>query len=418
MRSHLVHFTIFLFLIGSRPGTTQEVFSLQKALQTAKINNPVLKTEQYNIRIAEADIITAHLRPNLNLNNESLQLMNSSYFEESPKWYSGYNRETFWQLSKPFQVAGQRKHKIETARNEVRLAEKEYLESERNLFLDVAGKWLEVWAAQKQMDILEFAKNNIDSLLLTDRRRYDSQVITQTDLYRTELLAKQYELQHRTALQEINNREKELRLLLGVTEEVTVDTSDQFLLEIPGTLDSLVRQSVEHRSDVDAAKSMIQLSESEMKLQKSLSYPQPELGLVWNPQGTLPFFGISFTVDLPVFDRNQGEIQKSAVVRDQAEYYLYSVQKQIETEISVAFSSYQHHQENIEEYQSLLEQSETILENVKRTYMIGGTTIIDFLEAQRSWLEIQQQYYEAMEQYRISYIELLYASGLINQLAL
>src|SRR5690625_1184617 len=185
------------------------------------------------------------------------------------------------------------------------------------------------------MDILLYAKNNIDSLLQIDQRRFHSQVITQTDLYRTELLARQYELQHRTALQEIDNRQKELRFLLGGTGEVVVDTSDQFLLDIPETLDSLIRQSLQYRSDIEAAKSMIEVSESEMKLQKSLSYPQPELGLVWNPQGTLPFFGISFTVDLPVFDRNQGEIQKSAILRDQAEYYLYAVQKQIETEFSV-----------------------------------------------------------------------------------
>lgn len=417
MRLHLI-FIVFLFFIGGHPGKSQEVYSLRKALRTARVNNPVLKAEQFNIRIAQADIVTAHLRPNFELTNESLQLMNPSHFEDNTRWYSGYNRETFWQLSKPLQVAGLRKHKIETARRNVRLAEKEYSENERNLFLDVAGKWLEVWAAQKQMDILLYAKNNIDSLLQIDQRRFQSQVITQTDLYRTELLARQYELQHRTALQEIDNRQKELRFLLGGTGEVVVDTSDQFLLDIPETLDSLIRQSLQYRSDIEAAKSMIEVSESEMKLQKSLSYPQPELGLVWNPQGTLPFFGISFTVDLPVFDRNQGEIQKSAMLRDQAEYYLYAVQKQIETEISVAFSSYQYHQENIEEYQSLLQQSQMILDNVRRTYLMGGTTIIDFLEAQRSWLEIQQQYYEAMEQYRISYIELLYASGLINQLAL
>lgn len=417
MRLYYLHFTIILFFMGY-PGKAQEVFSLKEALRTAKHNNPDLKIEQFNIRIAEADVVTAHLRPNFELTNESVQLTNSSYFDDNTRWFSRYNRETFWQLSKPLQVAGLRKHKIETARKNVHLAEKEYAESERNLYLDVAGKWMEVWAAQKQMDILLQAKENIDSLLLIDRRRYDSQVITQTDLHRTELLARQYELQHRTALREINHREKELRWILGVTEEVTVDTSDQFLLDVPETLDSLIRLSLQERSDVDAAKSMIDVSESEMKLQKSLSYPQPELGLIWNPQEAVPFFGFSFTIDLPVFDRNQGEIQKASVLRHQAESYLYSVEKQIETEISVAFSSYELQKENVAEYESLLEQSQTILDNVRQTYMMGGTTIIDFLEAQRSWLETQQQYYEAMEQYRVSYIELLYATGLINQLAL
>ena len=74
--------------------------------------------------------------------------------------------------------------------------------------------------------------------------------------------------------------------------------------------------------------------------------------------------------------------------------------------------------ENIEQFEELLIQSETILENVKQAYLMGGTTIIDFLEAQRSWLEIQQEHYEAQQAYIESHVQLLYATGLINQLAL
>ena len=61
----------------------QENYTLQKALQTARANNPVLKTEQYNIDIAEAEIITAKLRPNPILNNETVQIMDSEYFSEN-----------------------------------------------------------------------------------------------------------------------------------------------------------------------------------------------------------------------------------------------------------------------------------------------------------------------------------------------
>ena len=75
------------------------------------------------------------------------------------------------------------------------------------------------------------------------------------------------------------------------------------------------------------------------------------------------------------------------------------------------------HQENTLNFQEVLEQSQTILDNVKYAYLKGGTTIIDFLEAQRSWLDTQQDYFNALEQYRKSYLQLLYATGLINQLA-
>lgn len=395
----------------------QTNYTLQRALQTARTNNPVLKTEQFNIGIAQTDIITAKLRPNPILNNQTLQLIKPSQFPVNTDWYHGQNRQVWWQLTKPFQIAGQRKYKIDVANKNVLFAEKNYTETERNLYADVAAKWLDVWTAQKQLDILITAKSNIDSLVITNQLRYKNQVITQTDLFRTELLSKQYAIQYKTALQEVINKRKELSFLLGTQDSVSIDTADNFLFSIPANIDSLLTQSLQNRSDILTAKSLIEVSNSNIKLQKSLAFPQPELGFIWNPQNTIPYFGIFATIDLPIFNRNQGEIKKSYLLKDQAEQHLFTIQNQLQTEITNAYASYQLQQQNIQNFQTVLQQSQTILDNVKYAYLKGGTTIIDFLEAQRSWLEIQQQYYDALQQYRQSYIQLLYATGLINQLA-
>lgn len=411
----LTSVVIFIFCFQVK---AQENYTLQKALQTARNNSPILKTEQLNIGIAQTDIITAKLRPNPILNNQSLQLMQPSQFPANTDWYNGQNRQVWWQLTKPFQIAGQRNYKIEVANKNVSFAEKNYSEMERNLFSEVAARWLEVWTAQKQLDIIEIAKSNIDSLVLTNQLRYKNQVITQTDLLRTELLAKQYAIQYKTALQEVINRQNELKFLLGVQNDVSIDTADNFLFTMPPNIDSLLKQSLQHRSDIQTVNSLIDVSNSNIQLQKSLAFPQPELGFIWNPQNTIPYFGIYATIDLPVFNRNQGEIKKSYLLKEQYEQQLFTIQSQIQTEISVAFSNYQLQQQNLESFNVLLQQSQTILDNVKYAYLKGGTTIIDFLEAQRSWLDTQQQYYNAMQAYRQSYIQLLYTTGLINQLAL
>lgn len=412
MRSRIIQIltsvTIFTFCFQVK---AQENYTLQKALQTARNNNPILKTEQLNISIAQTDIITAKLRPNPILNNQSLQLMQPSQFPANTDWHNGQNRQVWWQLTKPFQIAGQRNYKIEVANKNVSFAKKNYSETKRNLFSEVAARWLEVWTAQKQLDIIEIAKSNIDSLVLTNQLRYKNQVITQTDLLRTELLAKQYAIQYKTALQEVINRQNELKFLLGVQNDVSIDTADNFLFTMPPNIDSLLKQSLQHRSDIQTVNSLIDVSNSNIQLQKSLAFPQPELGFIWNPQNTVPYFGIYATIDLPVFNRNQGEIKKSYLLKEQYEQQLFTIQSQIQTEITVAFANYQLQQQNLESFNVLLQQSQTILDNVKYAYLRGGTTIIDFLEAQRSWLETQQQYYEANQSYRQSYIHLLYATG-------
>ena len=396
----------------------QETYTLQRALQIAKTHNPVLKTEKFNLRLAESDIVSARLRPNFILSHESLQVVESGDFAPETPWYNNQNREMLWEISKPIQIAGQRKNKIAVATKSFSLEENSYSETERNLFLEVAVKWLEVWEVQKQLQLIESAKNNIDSLLYTNKARYRNQIITQTDLFRTELLAKQYALQHKTAQLEVINHQKEFGFLLGMEREIKIDTSDTFLGILPENLAQLIAQSFENRSDVQTTKSLIDVSDSNINLQKSLAYPEPEVGIIYNSQHSVPHLGLSFSVDLPFTNRNQGEIQKSHHLKEQAEQQLATLEQQIQTEVSTAFANYKLQQQNIEDYEVLLEQSQTILNNVKYAYLKGGTTIIDFLEAQRSWLETQQEYFEAVHSFRLSYVNLLYTTGLINELAL
>lgn len=410
-------FSIAFCILLCFSAAAQYHYTLQQALQTARTKNPALKTEKFNIAIAQTDLITARIRSNPTLNNQSLQLMQPSRFPADAHWPNRQNRQVWWQLTKSFQVAGQRRYKIDAANKNFAFAEKSYTEIERNLFLEVAAKWLEVWSAQKQLDILSTAKGNIDSLVTTNQIRFKNQVITQTDLYRTELLSRQYAIQYKTARQNLANKQSVLRYLLGVQDSISIDMDDNFPFSIPQSMDSLLSQSLQNRSDILTAKSLIDFSDSNIKLQKSLAYPQPELGMIWNPQNSIPYFGIYATIDLPIFNRNQGEIKKSFLLKDQAEQRLYTTQNQLYTEIKTAFASYQLQQQNVGNFQTVLHQSQAILDNVKYAYLKGGTTIIDFLEAQRSWLEIQQQYYDALQQYRQSYIQLLHTTGLINQLA-
>jgi cobalt-zinc-cadmium efflux system outer membrane protein len=172
--------------------------------------------------------------------------------------------------------------------------------------------------------------------VMTNQNRYKNQVITQTDLYRTELLSKQYAIQYKTAMQEFVNRQTELRFLLGVQDSISVDMGDNFLFSIPAGIDSLLTQSLQSRSDIIATKSLIEVSNSNIKLQKSLAYPQPELGVIWNPKNSIPYLGIYATIDLPFFNRNQDEIKKSYLLKNQAEQHLVTIQSQLQTEIKTA----------------------------------------------------------------------------------
>jgi cobalt-zinc-cadmium efflux system outer membrane protein len=408
---------LILVLMGMASARAQTTYNLQQALQTAKSNNPILKREQFNVDISQADITTAQLRPNVILNNQSLQLVQSSKFPENTGWFNGANRQVWWQVTKPFQLPVQRENKINFAQQNVRLTQKQYADTERHLFQSVAQKWLDVWAARKQLDLLGTAKANIDSLANINRLRLKNQVITSTDLARTELLANQYDIQLKSASQEYRNQLSNLKFLMGVQDSIRIDTTDQFAFAFPDQMDAIVEQALQNRTDIQAIKSTMDVANANIKLQRSSALPVPELGLIYNPQNKAHYMGVYGTIEIPIFSRNQGEIKKSQVLKQQAEQDLRATETQVQTEIGTAYKSYITHRQNLQNFNQLLTQSQTILNSVKYSYLRGGTTIIDFLEAQRSWLDTQQQYYDVLGQYRQSYIDLLYASGMINQIA-
>ena len=395
----------------------QKVYTFKEALDSAKENNPFLQAVKLNVLLSQGDVITAGLRPNPILNNQTLQLASSGHFAPGTKFYEAYNRQVWWQLTKPFQLSHQRENKIETASKVVTVTEKNYLDSQRAVLLDCGGQWLNVWYSKANLNLIQQAKKNIDSLVLTNQVRLKNQVISNSEYTRTELLSEQYQLQLKQAEQDYRNQLLMLQLVTGSKDSVAIDMDDPVIsLSTFEQADSIQTTALQYRPDLQAANSAIDVANSNIKLQKSLSKPVPELGLIYNPQNSVPYVGFFGTIELPFFSRNQGEIRKSKIQLEQSQKAFSGLQKQISTEVSTAFKSYQVSKEAVERYSDILQKSQQVLEAVKYAYTKGGTTIIDFLEAQRTWFDTQKLYYDAMFNYRKNYLQLLYSTGQINQL--
>lgn len=397
----------------------QPYYTLQSAMVTAKDNSPLLKREGYNINLAQGNVKTAKLFTNPALNNQTLLLTNPSRYSSDPTSNFGepINRQVWWQVTKPFVPISQRRNRIDIANQNVLLYEKGYNEIVRSFSSEVANQWLNAWVLKSRLDLLNQAFTNIDSLVKINRARLRNQVITQTDLIRTQLLQDQYSLQILNAQKDFKNEIQRLKFLMGVKDTVDVDISAPIeTMFISGVVDSLMAVAMRERSDVQVANLSVSIAKTNIKYQRSLVLPSPELGVIWNPQNTIPYAGFFGTIKLPLFDRNQGEIEKSKFLQLQAEEGVRNAQLRISTEIQAAFQAYQTERNNLKKYEAMMSQSDQVLDNVRYSYLKGGTTIIDFLDAQRSWFDTRQLFLDARLSYFQSYIQLLYVTGLINQM--
>jgi cobalt-zinc-cadmium efflux system outer membrane protein len=151
-------------------------------------------------------------------------------------------------------------------------------------------------------------------------------------------------------------------------------------------------------------------------LQKSKAIPQPELGMIWNPQNSVPYLGFFGTIQLPIWSRNQGEIGKSHVFQQQAEINYQRMELQLRTEVETAYKTFKTYQTNLQRYELLLRESDNVLGTVRYAYLRGATNLIDFLEAQRAWFDTRQNYFETLYNYRKSYIEMLYVTGILSKM--
>lgn len=395
----------------------QTNFSLRGAIKHLTQNNPYLKVAQYNIPILEADVVSAGLKYNPRLNNQTLFLLNKNYFADNSSFLvSGRNRQDWWQLTQTLYVKKQRQNKIDFAQENINLAQKNIGELKRNLIYEVANLWLDTWILREKLIILRETKTNVDTLVRINQNRLKNEVILPSELIRTEILSEQYHLQILNIERQFSTQSKSLAFLLGVKDSAMVnEQTDIDFQNLPLSIDSLFAFADAKRADIQVGQQAIKTAESNVKLQTSLKYPQPEIGILVNPQNGIFYTGTYITI--PLFDRNQGEIQKSKVAKEQADWQLNTVRLQAQTEIVNAYNFYQTAKQNLAKYSEIVEKSRQVVNTVRYAYLKGNTTIIDYLDAQRTFFDTQQFYNDALLDLQKKYIHLLYVSGFIQQLA-
>ena len=397
------------FLLLCRLTQAQVAMSLQDALSLAVKNNPYYKAEKYNLEMAKTAITTAGLHLNPSASIGSQMITSSKFFEPGTGFYAPENRQTNIQLSKVFQVSGQLKYKVEVAKSDLSVVSANLSQYEWNMLSQVASKWLDVWYADEKLKLISQAKQNSDTLLRINQIRLNDQVITTTEFSRTQINDEQYKIMQFTAKQTLKSEQNNLSLMLGIKDSLMIDKKEEWYPAVlPQNYDSLLRTALDNRKEIQVSKNLSDKAKINVSLQKAIAKPQPEVGVSYSPQNKVPYMGLFVTIPLPFSDRNQGEIARAKIVVDQAATVTDAYLLQVTNEVRNGWDEYTTAKASWEKYSELNVKSEIVLKTVKMSYLKGGTTILDYLEAERSWFEMQSQYYEAMFNYRKSYLQLLF----------
>ena len=205
-----------------------------------------------------------------------------------------------------------------------------------------------------------------------------------------------------------------LRQLMGyeaIAEDYDVD-GDLAFTKYDLDLDDLKRQALESRPDVLAAQAGVRLAEDTVTLEQS-NRARDVTGLAdYTHLGPDNTFDLGVSFELPFHDRNQGNIAHSRIAVQQASAAEAAARFTAVTDVVTAYAAYETNLKVLSLYQSgYLEQARKSLDITTYTYRRGAGSVLDLLEAERTYRDTEVAYRQALADYMTSLRQINFAVG-------
>ena len=395
-------------------GILADCASAQKALTWEEVRvkfeaaNPTLQAGQIGVDEFRAQETTAYLRPNPNL---------SLLADQIDPFNGGSPHGPFAYLlgSATVSYLHERQHKrelrLESAQKATGIATSSQTDLERNLIFNLRIAFVQ---ALQEKAILDLAKENLayyDHVLDVNRERYRAGGIAQVDLDRLEIQRVQYESDLQTA--EVNLRTAKIQLLTLLNDRTPVDQFDvtgpfNFSNQL-APLDEIRQKAIENRPDLKAALQSVDKARTDHKLAISNGSTDPTFAFDFGRNPPIDqYFGVSVSIPLRIFDRNQGEKQRTELDINRNERLADAAQAQVFSDVDSAYAMVNSNIILLQPYKDrYLKQAARIRDTISFSYQHGAASLLDFLDAQADYRSVQVNYLNLIASY-------LNAAGQLN----
>ena len=382
------------------PGAlAQKTLTWEEAKREFKAANPALLAGQIGIQESRAEEITAFLRPNPEL-TVSLDQINP--FTGNP-----YRPFTY---AFPF-VSGsyliERKHRRDLRRDSAQqgtaIAISQMADQERNLLFDLRTAFVQVL---QQKAVLAVSHDNLayyDRVLEVSRSRFEAGDIAQVDLDRMELQRVQFETDVQTALVNLRTAKIQFRALLNDRTPVEqLDVTGKFdFTEVLTPLEEFRQMAFYNRPDLRAALQSVDKARIDYRLAVANGSTDPTFG--WDLGRDPPirvFFGVSVTIPLRIFDRNQGEKARIQLDIIRNERLVEGARANVVSDVDSAYAALQRDLTLLRPYKTrYLQLAVRVRETVSFSYQHGGSSLLDFVQAWQDYRSIQLSYLSLIGSY-------------------
>jgi cobalt-zinc-cadmium efflux system outer membrane protein len=296
---------------------------------------------------------------------------------------------------------GKREYRIEVAQNAREVAQLQLLNTTRSLVLDVQNAFVDVLQAK---DNLTLARENLaafQNIVEVNANRVRAGDLAKVELTRTQVARLQFQSAVRQAESKLRIATNKLQTLMGRTMpsptfEVEGDLrrdSDPIVLETVNT------QALELRPDLLALRKDQARSQAELRSQIAQGKVDYTVGAEYHKpfsSGHGSALGVFFQAPLPVFNKNQGEIERARQEQQQIQARIKAAEAGVQDEVRNAWVQYNTARELLASIEhDLLDQARDVRSTMEYSYRRGEASLVEFLDAQRAFNDARQSYNDA-----------------------
>jgi len=399
-----------------RADTTQPPpvrITLDDAIRLALQHDHALAAARTTILQNQAQEITANLRPNPVISWDS-QFFPLFHPEEFGTNYLNTQAQFDIGIGYLFERGRKRQHRLEAARDQTEQTRDTVNDNQRQLIFNLSQQFVAVLLAQSTIDL---ANQDLDSFQQTvdiSNERYKLGDMSEGDLLKIRLQLLQFQSDLSAARVAKVQALASLRQYLGF-ESVpdNYDVDGQLAYEpIREGLDDLKALALRSRPDLQAAqqgvvaaRSQETLAEANGKRDLNVSFDYTHT----NGQSSGAFY---FNIDLPIFDRNQGEIARTKYAITQAQEQQLEAAQQVLTDVTSAFANLKSNDEIIRLYQGgYVDQAKESRDISEYSYKRGAASLLDYLDSERTYRANQLAYRQALASYMTAVEQMRQAVG-------
>jgi len=354
-------------------------------------NNLQLLAAKYNINASRASIIQAEIwsNPNLTIGQNIYNKFTGKYFDFTK---SG---NTDFQIQQLFLLAGKRNKQVKIAEINSSITENSFYDLLRTLKYELRTDLYDLYYLQKSLGFYDETIPSVKKTVNASEKIYESHSILLSEVLRLKSLLFTLENERLSIITQISGIENDLNTLLADSTgehsyyipQLNDQPSDSLIMKNI-SLNDAIQTAYENRPDIKIAELNVKSEETNLSLQKALAVPDVTIGGSYSRNGSyIPdYLALTLSVDLPVFNLNQGNISASENNIEADKFLLQQAKNSVKRDV---ISAYNKAFETDKLYRSIdkkfTDEYEKLTSGMIANYEGRNMTIIEFTDFYESY---------------------------------